>query len=116
MEGHSQHAKSILFSILDSRHPTFTSVYALAALIRSNRTVLKQVIYPEATRYGWVEGVIKESKCLVKSVCLFDKKAPDDFDIEKIGDKQKCRIGHDEDCDYVTPATCKYPLCYIKKK
>ncbi|KAK6726050.1 hypothetical protein RB195_004395 [Necator americanus] len=75
------------------------------------------MIYPEATRYGcWVKGIEKKSKCLVKGVCLFDKKAPDDFDIEKIGDKQKCRIGHDEDCDYVTPATCKYPLCYIKEK
>ncbi|KAK6726058.1 hypothetical protein RB195_004400 [Necator americanus] len=102
--------------MLESEYPTYTSVHALAALVRSNGTVLKQMIYPEATRYGcWVKGVRKESKCYVEGVCLFDKKAPDDFDIEKIRDKPKCRIGHDEDCDYVKPATCQYPLCYIKE-
>ncbi|KAK6726053.1 hypothetical protein RB195_004396 [Necator americanus] len=76
-------------------------VDGLAKLLKSNKAVKQQMIYPKATQYACTLLVFRNDSsnaCQQKVLCILDKVAPAKYEMEGTACNQN------SDCTYIRPA------------
>ncbi|EYC25000.1 hypothetical protein Y032_0012g1631 [Ancylostoma ceylanicum] len=99
----------IRFSI-DYEGSEMSALEKVLKTLYSDDEVMRQVIYPKATRYGCSARLRRNKKTGVRKmewVCVYDRKPKDGESL--VGGKY---CNESKDCTYYKDSTCEWNLCY----